>query len=263
MNLIRQANRKTVMKYISFMPASARNTALSLAARLRPRVKNYVAYTKATAKLSGVEIGGPTALFHRHVPVYKECLSLDFVNFSNETIWEGQLTDSVNYFGNKFGKQYIMEASELPKFADNCFDFLLSSNCLEHIANPIKALSEWKRVTSGEIILIVPRKDNNFDHRRPTTTFEHLVADYNNDIDETDLTHLSEILSLHDLDRDPPAGSYEQFHQRSLDNFNNRCLHHHVFDNDLVSRMCEYLGMSIIEQSVDEANWFFLIDTRS
>ena len=29
---------------------------------------------------------------------------------------------------------------------------------------------------------------------------------------------------------DPGVSSAEAFHRRSLDNFNNRCLHHHVFD---------------------------------
>ena len=82
---------------------------------------------------------------------------------------------------------------------------------LEHVANPIKALSEWKRITSGKIILIVPRKDFNFDHKRPITSFNHLLEDFDNDVNESDLTHLDEILSLHDLELDAPSGHLNSF----------------------------------------------------
>ena len=241
---------------------SAINLARNLVSLTHPKVKNLQAYADATKNLKGIEIGGPSSIFKRRIPVYKNCSDLSFANFSNKTIWEGVLSDSVNYFGKKIGKQYVAEAADLSIFSDKKFDFLLSSNCLEHVANPIKAMLEWKRITSGKIILLVPRKDFNFDNKRPITAFEHLVDDFNNDIDESDLTHLDEILSLHDLKLDLPAGSLEQFHQRSLDNINNRCLHHHVFDNKLVFEICDYLGMSIMEQTVNKSDWIFLIDTN-
>lgn len=244
------------------LPDSVIELAKNLVSLTRPKIKNFQAYTSATKKLKGIEVGGPSNVFKHQIPVYKNCLDLNFANFSNKTIWEGALGDSVNYYGKKIGKQYIAEATDLSIFSDKMFDFLLSSNCLEHVANPIKAMSEWKRITSGKIILLVPRKDFNFDHKRPISPFEHLVEDFKNDVDESDLTHLDEILSLHDLELDLPAGSLEQFHQRSLDNINNRCLHHHVFDNKLVLEICDYLGMSILEQTVNKKDWIFLIDTK-
>lgn len=251
---------KTQLKRI--LPESAINLARNFVLLTRPKIKNYLAYTSVTKNLEGIEIGGPSNIFKRQIPVYKNCSDLSFVNFSNKTIWEGVLSDSVNYYGKKIGKQYIAEAADLSIFSDKKFNFLLSSNCLEHVANPIKAMSEWKRITSGKIILLLPRKDFNFDHKRPITLFEHLIDDFNNNVDESDLTHLDEILSLHDLELDLPAGSFEQFHQRSLDNINNRCLHHHVFDNKLVLEICDYLSMSILEQTVTKSDWIFLIDTN-
>jgi len=250
-------------KYLKrILPASAINLASMLLSYSRLKVKNYVAYTNATKNLSGIEIGGPSTIFRSKLPVYESCLDMSFVNFSNNTIWEGELSHSVNYHRKKIGQQYIAEAADLSIFSDKQFDFLLSSNCLEHVANPIKAMSGWKRITSRSIILLLPRKDFNFDHKRPITSFEHLIEDFNNDVDESDLTHLDEILSLHDLKLDPPAGSLEQFHQRSLDNINNRCLHHHVFDNDLVFKICDYLSMTIVEQTSSNSDWIFLIDTN-
>jgi len=56
------------------------------------------------------------------------------------------------------------------------------------------------------------------------------MTDYANNVGEDDLTHLPEILALHDLSRDEAAGTPEQFHQRCLDNISKRAIHHHVFD---------------------------------
>ena len=44
---------------------------------------------------------------------------------------------------------------------------------------------------------------------------------------------------------DLPAGNLESFKQRSLNNFENRCLHHHVFDFDLLESLCKYFKLSV------------------
>jgi hypothetical protein len=74
-----------------------------------------------------------------------------------------------------------------------------------------------------------------------------LVADEQSDVDERDLTHLQEILELHDLGRDKAAGSFEDFKARSLDNFSNRGLHHHVFDAALLSDCLNHTDYKVLE----------------
>jgi hypothetical protein len=63
-----------------------------------------------------------------------------------------------------------------------------------------------------------------------------LVSDYQANIEESDLTHLSEIMEFHDLTKDRAAGTLEQFHVRSIRNFENRGLHHHVFDLETLTQ---------------------------
>jgi hypothetical protein len=63
---------------------------------------------------------------------------------------------------------------------------------------------------------------------------------------EDDLTHLEEILTLHDLDLDPPAGDIEAFEKRSQANFQNRCLHHHVFDLALMRELFDHFGLETV-----------------
>jgi hypothetical protein len=73
-----------------------------------------------------------------------------------------------------------------------------------------------------------------------------MIADYENDTAEDDLTHLDEILKLHDFSKDIPAGSPEQFRARSLNNLAVRALHHHVFSSSSVSELLNYAGFSPI-----------------
>jgi SAM-dependent methyltransferase len=148
----------------------------------------------------------------------------------------------------RFGNLYIVDAVNLAIIEDDIYDFVLSCNNIEHIANPMKAIQQWllKLKKDGIILVVASRKEANFDHKREIVKFEHILDDFNNEIAETDLTHLDEILSLHDLKMDTPAGTYEQFRIRSLDNFNNRCLHHHVFDLEILRKIFEYFKLKII-----------------
>ncbi len=210
----------------------------------------------------GVEIGGPSTLFKTVLPVYQVIADLDNVNFSTETMWEGSLTEErpFNYYQKKQGRQFIAEATNLIPIKDDTYDFLLSSNCLEHIANPLKAVKEWIRVLKpdGYLLLVLPKKEIGFDHKRATTSFEHILQDYTNEITEQDLTHLDEILALHDLSRDRRAVNYEKFKSRSLNNFQSRGLHHHVFDMPLIKKILDYCGIDAIQGDVDKKNHYAL-----
>jgi len=46
-----------------------------------------------------------------------------------------------------------------------------------------------------------------------------------------------------------PAGNIENFKARSLDNFSNRTLHHHIFDIKLITKILRYVGLDVIETS--------------
>jgi hypothetical protein len=75
---------------------------------------------------------------------------------------------------------------------------------------------------------------------------EHLIRDLEAQTTEGDMTHLEEILRLHDLTRDPAAGDLEAFKERSKRNLENRCLHHHVFDTQLADETVRYVGLRIL-----------------
>lgn len=200
----------------------------------------------------GLEIGGPSAAFRDtgELPLYRYLAGLDNCVFSLETIWEGRRAEGTTYSYHPqktHGFNFVREATDLHVIADHQYDFVLSSHNLEHISNPVRALKEWVRVVKpgGVIILLLPDYRRTFDHRREPTPVEHMLEDYELRRDERDLTHLEEILELHDLSLDPAAGSKEEFHQRSLRNFENRCLHHHVFDERNSRQLLETAGLTV------------------
>lgn len=200
---------------------------------------------------AGLEIGGPSWVFrdwYAPLPIYKAVESLDNCVFSDKTVW-ATLSNSYAFRSDKVaGKTIICDGTDLSAIADDSYDFILSSHNLEHIANPIKALKEWQRITrpGGGLILVLPNYTKTFDHCREPTTVSHMVDDFNRDIREDDLTHLPEILKLHDRSMDLPAGTAEEFRQRSFDNFTNRCLHHHVFNEANSRELLSTIGMRVL-----------------
>jgi SAM-dependent methyltransferase len=143
---------------------------------------------------TGIEIGGPSSFFlvKGYFPIYAFAKKINGVNFSSETVWEGNLTEgnNYNYSKNKTGFQYLSEASDLSKIKDSSYDFLLSCHSLEHVANVIKTLKEWNRILKpgASLIVVLPDKRYTFDHNRPYTSFEHLLKDFENNVDEHDET---------------------------------------------------------------------------
>ena len=222
------------------------------------RIKGYMFVKSLFNDKSGIEIGGPSPIFRDKgiLPLYRIVKNLDGCNFSNTTIWEGNIEakKNYNYYNEKNGFQYISEASDLNTIPDSKYDFVISSNCLEHVANPLKAFEEWIRIVKKEglLLLVLPNKKYSFDHKRSVTAFTHLLNDYKNVIKEDDLSHLNEILQCHDLKRDILAGSIKQFKERSLDNYNNRALHHHVFDLNVMCQIFEYFNIEILLTHGDE-----------
>lgn len=224
---------------------------------LASRAKSFLTYKNQFVGKSGIEIGGPSQAFSRRgiFPVYPIVDNLDNCNFSRTTVWDGSANPGREFrfaHGKLNGHQYIVEATAMEELQSNAYDFVLSSHMLEHTANPILALSEWKRLLTdnGILVLLLPNRYDTFDHRRPVTSMAHLIADFKAGMTEGDLTHLPEILALHDLERDPEAGDLASFTSRSMRNAENRCLHHHVFDAKLAVDLVEHVGLKIL--SVEE-----------
>jgi SAM-dependent methyltransferase len=214
-----------------------------LGAALRDR--ELVAIADALRGKVALEPGGPSAVFGRLgvTPVYSRLGALDILDYAEETIWSASSRAELTP-----RRQVIGEAGRLPQIADGSYDAVLASHVIEHIANPLGALAEWRRIVGpqGYVVLVVPHRDGTFDHRRPLTSIDHLLADAERESGEDDTTHLEEVLELHDLERDPGAPSREVFEQRVRGNLATRAMHHHVFASRTVVEMCAAAQLPVV-----------------
>jgi SAM-dependent methyltransferase len=226
----------------------------AVARRIRtPHARSFAKCREAVRERAGIEIGGPSSIFAWGglIPVYPHARRIDNVNFASKTIWEEATKEgeTFHFYARKAaGRQFLAEGADLRAIPSGKYDFVLSSHMLEHTANPLRALEEWRRVLQpgGAVILVVPARDATFDHQRPITTLAHLVEDFETGTGEEDLTHLAEVLQLHDLSRDPGAPDAGKFRERAERNAEFRSLHHHVFDTRLVVEVVFHAGFELL-----------------
>jgi SAM-dependent methyltransferase len=232
-----------VKRFVKVFKAGGVAGVLSAAARRirTPHARSFAKCRELVKGGTGIEIGGPSSIFAWGglIPVYPHARRIDNVNFASKTIWEDATRegDTFHFYLRKDpGQRFIGEGVDLGVIPGAKYDFVLSSHMLEHTANPLRALGEWKRVLKpgGALVLVVPARDGAFDHRRPVTTLAHLVEDFERNVGEDDLTHLAEVLQLHDLSKDPGVTDAGAFRERAERNAEFRSLHHHVFDTRLV-----------------------------
>jgi Methyltransferase domain len=237
--------------------AAQRMLSPSVLSRLRRyrqgTVRGLSVYRSHLAGMRSLEIGGPSGILGDEgpLPIYQVLAALDNCLYSAHTIWTGEVQEggTFKYHPNKPpGNQIICEASDLKPIMNSAYDCVIASHCLEHVANPFRALGEWRRVLkeNGLLLLLLPHRDGTFDWRRPATTLAHMIEDHVNGVGEDDLTHLPEVLALHDLEKDVAAGTKEQFRQRCLDNHSNRAMHQHVFDTMTALQTVNHANFNII-----------------
>ena len=208
---------------------------LRLAALFQGSLKTFPQFAEVVRDRSGLEIGGPSKPFREApLPIYDLVKSLDNCNYSASTIWSQHIGSYRFSDRRPPGKNLISDATDLSS-VKGPYDFILSSHNLEHIANPLKALLEWKRI-SPDLILIVPDGSRTFDRFRPITSVEHMLEDYTRGCTEEDATHFEEVIALHDV-KWGFHGNRAELEKSVRNNFNIRTIHHHVFNEQNIREL--------------------------
>jgi len=231
------------------------------------RVKNLFLIIKIFSKKKALEIGGPSRFFYKNVPLYQIMNLVDGANFSDSTPRDGLIKKGYDYYGyykNKKGYNYICDATNLNEIGNKIYDCVISSNCLEHVANPIKALVEWKRVikNDGYIFLVLPNANLTLDKRRKITKFNHLLDDYNSNIQEDDKTHVEDVIRNEAFIIDSVTKNKKHFIRMANDNLKYRIIHHHVFDHLLIKKICEHLNLKLIFYGNIKKDDYYLIKLK-
>jgi SAM-dependent methyltransferase len=200
--------------------------------------------------LRGLEVGGPSVVFSRSglLPLYEVLASVNGVQWSASTTWH-ELDPRHGYRpeGVRTGELHLLDDVGLGDLGDGSYDLVFSSHVLEHIANPLRALAAWRRVTraDGYMLIVAPHMQGTFDHARSLTPLAHMVEDFEREVDEDDLTHLDETLRLHDRTRDVVIDEESWARERS-ENPRTRLLHHHTFTTPSLLALLDYAGLELL-----------------
>ena len=90
------------------------------------------------------------------------------------------------------------DAQNLSTFPDASLDFVIANHLLEHIEDPIRALSEMSRVLrqGGILYLALPDQRVTFDRDRPLTDVDHLISEHRTGTEQTRRSHFEEWVDL-------------------------------------------------------------------
>lgn len=153
------------------------------------------------------------------------------------------LTDAYESHGvDKAFAKLVVRADSLP-FINESFSFVLSEHVLEHLADPIKNILEWKRVLKmgGVVILFMPHPDRTFDRLRSKTTLSHVIKDYEDKVPDNDPTHYGEWMEL--VVSKGLAPHYNGYSKEQM--LNQALIHHHVWTTKEIMELFKYLDFSI------------------
>ncbi len=146
----------------------------------------------------------------------------------------------------------IENAWQLP-FADNQFDFLLSSHCLEHCPDAIGTLEEWRRVVrpGGRLVLILPHALRMFDCGRALTTVAHHIEDHKKGVGLDDPAHCEEfervsIPAQHHYWLDFPDARLPDGRINRQWVYENGCIHYHVWRTQEMIELLRHVNCRVV-----------------
>jgi SAM-dependent methyltransferase len=207
-------------------------------------------FVEPLAGLRGLELGGPSACFGRDaaLPAYPALREIDGVQPTANTTWH-QLDPEAGYVvnGERRGSLQLIDDVDMPSLQDGTYDAVICSHVIEHIANPLRALAAWRRVSrpEGYLLIVAPHMAATFDHRRPVTPLSHMIEDLDAGTGEHDLTHVEEFLRLHDSDRNVRGIEDPGFVSELRDNAHTRLLHHHTFTTSSLIDLLGFAGLQV------------------
>lgn len=134
------------------------------------------------------------------------------------------------------------DSERFPDINDDTFDFIVANHVLEHLTDPIRALTEWHRIlkSNGIILISVPDKRYTFDSPRRRTRLSHLLKDYihPDPPHEKNLPHLKD-WATHVEGLKPDSPEWKTWIDRQL--ISTYVVHNHVWTSQDIILLILYL----------------------
>jgi predicted SAM-dependent methyltransferase len=147
----------------------------------------------------------------------------------------------------------VDDGERLERFESGSLDFLIANHLLEHLEDPVGALTNWTRVLrpGGIIFITVPDARRTFDAARPRTTVEHVVRDHREGPGTSRAEHYREWAHIIEcLPEERVAERMAEYARR------NRREHFHVWELetflDLLCRLDLPVRLEVAQAAADE-----------
>lgn len=162
----------------------------------------------------------------------------------------------------------VDDGEKLRKVADGSQDFIIANHFIEHCENPIGTLQTFARKLRprGVIYMAIPDKRYTFDRRRPSTTFEHLVADFGDNGAASRAQHHFEFAKLACFDE--PASDEKAREVAAKNLADNYSIHFHVWTlaefKDFLgqARECYFPQLTVIESVQNGDEGIFVLQSQ-
>lgn len=183
--------------------------------------------SKAHIRGKGIEIGGLNA----PLPVEP---GVDVTYIDRMPIEELRKEyPTVKILADKF---IVDDAERLWRIEKGSQDFVIANHVFEHCEEAIRTIKVWFRVLKpgGILYAAIPDKRYTFDKKRPITTFDHLVLDFELGIESSRRTHYEEWYALSEIE------DQKNQLQKIRDALKKRQdIHFHVWDYAAIAEMFE------------------------
>jgi SAM-dependent methyltransferase len=123
-----------------------------------------------------------------------------------------------------------LDRDALTAFADSSQDFVILNHVIEHVANPIRVITECFRILkeAGKLVMSAPDMRFTFDRNRALTTSEHLWDEFHQGVTRVSDEHYAEFLrAVH-----PEAVGDPAVFASALISVRDRREHAHVWNSD-------------------------------
>lgn len=136
----------------------------------------------------------------------------------------------------------IDDGERLEKIGDSTQDFVIANHFLEHCQNPILAMENMLRVLKkgGLLYLTIPNKEFTFDTRRPVTSLNLLIEDYNKGPKWSKRLHYDEWANLATDINDKNVAENWSIYLMNID----FSIHFHVWDRSVIFEFINFCRKS-------------------
>jgi hypothetical protein len=154
--------------------------------------------------------------------------------------------------GRRIYVSLVSEGEELPCIRDGSLSFVVANHVIEHCEDPIATLTTFssKLQIGGIVFMAVPDMRRTFDHARPETPWQHLLADHQDGSATSRMSHYREWATIVECKRGDAAEQRAEELQAQ-----NYSIHYHCWTEQGFRTFLDHIAETLPLRLVDSDSW--------